>query len=58
VLTRESEYLETARKNGMSVVQEPELDVRSVREAVKDVWRDIAPKAWGPGVYERIQATT
>jgi TRAP-type transport system periplasmic protein len=58
VLARESEYLETARKSGMSVLQEPELDVRSFREAVKDVWRDIAPKAWGPGVYERIQSTT
>ena len=57
VLTKEGEYLETARKNGMTIVQEPELDVRSIREAVKDVWRDIAPKAWGAGVYERIQAT-
>jgi hypothetical protein len=41
----------------MVIVQEPELDVRAIREAVKDVWRDIAPKAWGAGVYERIQAT-
>jgi tripartite ATP-independent transporter DctP family solute receptor len=58
VLAKETEYLETARKNGMIVVQEPELDVRAIRDTVKDVWRDIAPKAWGPGVYERIQATT
>jgi TRAP-type C4-dicarboxylate transport system substrate-binding protein len=58
VLTKEGEYLEAARKNGMTIVQEPELDVRSIRDALKDVWRDIAPKAWGPGVYERIQATT
>ncbi len=57
ILTKETEYLETCRKNGMTIVQEPELDVRSFREAVKDVWRDIAPKAWGAGVYERIQAT-
>ncbi len=57
VLTKEGEYLETARRNGMTIVQEPELDVRSIREAVKDVWRDIAPRAWGAGVYERIQAT-
>lgn len=58
VLARESEYLDTARKNGMTIVQAPDLDVRAFREAVKDVWRDIAPKAWGAGVYERIQATT
>jgi tripartite ATP-independent transporter DctP family solute receptor len=57
VLAKEGDYLETARKNGMTVVQEPELDVRSFRDAVKDVWKDIAPKAWGQGVYERIQAT-
>lgn len=57
VLAKEGDYLETARKNGMIVVQEPELDVRSFRDAVKDVWKDIAPKAWGQGVYERIQAT-
>jgi hypothetical protein len=30
--------------------------VKSLRDGVKDVWREIAPKAWGAGVYERIQA--
>jgi tripartite ATP-independent transporter DctP family solute receptor len=58
VLAREREYLDAARKGGMTIVQEPELDLRAFRDAVKDVWRDIAPKAWGQGVYERIQATT
>lgn len=32
-------------------------DVASFREAMKDVWKKFAPKAWGEGFYERIQAT-
>ena len=31
-------------------------DVQAFREAMKDVWRAFAPKAWGEGFYERIQA--
>ncbi len=26
------------------------------REAMKDVWKKFAPKAWGEGFYEKIQA--
>lgn len=32
-------------------------DVPAFREAMKDVWKKFAPKAWGEGFYERIQAT-
>ena len=32
-------------------------DVAAFREAMKDVWKKFAPKAWGEGFYERIQAT-
>jgi TRAP-type transport system periplasmic protein len=31
-------------------------DVPAFREAMKDVWKKFAPKAWGEGFYERIQA--
>jgi TRAP-type C4-dicarboxylate transport system substrate-binding protein len=31
-------------------------DVAAFREAMKDVWKKFAPKAWGEGFYERIQA--
>jgi TRAP-type transport system periplasmic protein len=30
-------------------------DVVAFREAMKDVWKTFAPKAWGEGFYERIQ---
>ena len=55
-LSREQEYLDTFKKNGMTVVQAPELDIQSFREASKDAWKQVTPKAWGPGVYERVQA--
>lgn len=56
-LSKEKEYLDTFRKNGMTVVEPPELDVQSFRDAGKDAWKQLAPKAWGEGVYEKIQAT-
>jgi len=31
-------------------------DVAAFRDAMKDVWKKFAPKAWGEGFYERIQA--
>lgn len=57
LLTKEAEFIATVKKNGMTVVQSPELDVQSLRDAVKDVWKDFAPKAWGEGVWEKVQAT-
>ena len=33
-----------------------EPDVPAFREAMKDVWKKFAPKAWGEGFYEKIQA--
>jgi TRAP-type C4-dicarboxylate transport system substrate-binding protein len=56
-LSKEQEYLETFRKNGMTVVQAPELDIQSFRGASKDAWKQVTPKAWGAGVYERVQET-
>ena len=31
-------------------------DIPAFRAAMKDVWKKFAPKAWGEGFYERIQA--
>ena len=55
-LSREKTMLEDFRKNGMTIVEKPELDVQSFRDAGKDAWKQLAPKAWGEGVYEKIQA--
>jgi len=40
--------------NGVEVVR---VDPEPFREATKDVWKDYAPRIWGEGVYEAIQAT-
>ncbi len=57
VQAKEKEYLDTMAKNGMTVVAPPDLDVQSFRDANKDTWKDIAPKSWGDGVWEKVQAT-
>lgn len=54
-LSREQAMLDDFKKNGMTVVSPPELDIQSFRDAGKDAWKEIAPKAWGEGVYEKIQ---
>ena len=41
-------------KNGVEVVK---VDDAPFREATKDVWKQFAPKIWGEGVYEAVQAT-
>lgn len=46
--------LEEFQKNGVEVVK---VDPAPFREATKDVWKEFAPKIWGDGVYEAVQAT-
>ena len=29
--------------------------VEAFRKATENVWKEFAPQAWGPGVYEEIQ---
>jgi tripartite ATP-independent transporter DctP family solute receptor len=41
-------------ENGVEVVKP---DPAPFREATKDVWKQFAPKYWGEGVYEAVQAT-
>lgn len=55
-ISKEKSMLEDFKKNGMIIVEPPELDVQSFRDAGKDAWKQMAPKAWGEGVYEKIQA--
>lgn len=53
LIKQESKYLETWKAKG-GVILEP--NVAAFREATKDVWKKFAPKAWGEGVYEKLQA--
>ncbi len=51
---KQAELVEMFRKNGVTVAKPP---VGPFQEATKDVWKQFAPKVWGEGVYEQIQAT-
>ena len=57
VLANDQKYKKQLQDNGMTVVGPPDLDIQSFRDAVKNVWKDYAPKAWGDGVWEKVQAT-
>ena len=51
---KQGELVELFRKNGVAVAKPA---VGPFQEATKDVWKQFAPKVWGNGVYEKIQAT-
>jgi tripartite ATP-independent transporter DctP family solute receptor len=51
---KQAELAEVFRKNGVAVARPP---VGPFQEATKDVWKQFAPRVWGEGVYEQIQAT-
>lgn len=53
LLRQEAKYLETWKVKGGVIIQ-PE--VAAFKEATQEVWKKFAPKAWGEGVYEKIQA--
>ena len=52
-MENEQKWLDQLKGKGMKVVA---VDTKPFREAVKDVWKEFAPAAWGEGVYEKIQA--
>jgi tripartite ATP-independent transporter DctP family solute receptor len=52
-ISSDQKYLDLLKSKGMTVVQ---ADVHAYREATKDVWKEFMPKAWGQGVYEKVQA--
>lgn len=51
---KQGDLAEQFRKNGVAVAKPA---VGPFQEATKDVWKQFAPKVWGNGVYEKIQAT-
>jgi tripartite ATP-independent transporter DctP family solute receptor len=52
-ISKEQEYIGILKSKGMTIIQ-PDLD--AYRTSTKDVWKEFMPKAWGPGVFERVQA--
>jgi tripartite ATP-independent transporter DctP family solute receptor len=50
----EKRTIEEMKKFGVQVLYP---DPAPFREATKNVWKDFAPKVWGPGVYEQVEAT-
>jgi TRAP-type C4-dicarboxylate transport system substrate-binding protein len=54
IAEEEKTTIEEMKKHGVQVLYP---DPAPFREATKNVWKDFAPKIWGPGVYEKVQAT-
>lgn len=52
-ISSDQQYLDTLKSKGMTIV---EPDLAAYKEATKDVWKEFMPKAWGEGVYEKVQA--
>jgi TRAP-type C4-dicarboxylate transport system substrate-binding protein len=46
-------YVDTLKSKGVTIVQP---DISAYKEATKNVWKEFMPKAWGEGVYEKVQA--
>jgi tripartite ATP-independent transporter DctP family solute receptor len=52
-IANDQKFIDTLKSKGMTVVQP---DANAYREATKNVWKSFMPKAWGEGVYEKVQA--
>ena len=52
-MASDEKFLTFLKSKGVAIVQP---DVAAYREATKNVWKEFMPKAWGPGVYEKVQA--
>jgi tripartite ATP-independent transporter DctP family solute receptor len=52
-ISKEQEYIATLKSKGMTFI---EPDPEPFREATEKVRKEFLPKAWGEGVYEKIQA--
>jgi len=52
-ISSDQKFLDLLKSKGMTVVP---AEVNAYREATKDVWKQFMPKAWGEGVYEKVQA--
>jgi TRAP-type C4-dicarboxylate transport system substrate-binding protein len=49
----DQKYIDTLKSKGMNIVQP---DIAAYKEATKNVWKEFMPRAWGEGVYEKVQA--
>jgi TRAP-type C4-dicarboxylate transport system substrate-binding protein len=54
-ISSDQKYLDILKSKGMTVIQP---DLAAYREATKNVWKEFMPKAWGEGVYEKVQAVS
>jgi tripartite ATP-independent transporter DctP family solute receptor len=54
-ISSDQKYLDVLKSKGMGVIQP---DIAAYREATKNVWKEFMPKAWGEGVYEKVQAVS
>lgn len=54
IADEEKKTIEEMKGKGVQVLYP---DPAPFREATKNVWKDFAPKVWGPGVYEKVEAT-
>ena len=52
-ISKDQEYINALKAKGMIFVKP---DLKAYRAATKNVWKAFMPKAWGPGVYEKVQA--
>jgi len=51
-MEKDEDYRKKLREKGMIFVKP---DVDAFRKTTENVWKEFAPQAWGPGVYEEIQ---
>jgi tripartite ATP-independent transporter DctP family solute receptor len=51
-IQNDAKYKQDLLAKGITLVP---IDTAPMQEAVKNVWKDFAPQAWGEGVYEKIQ---
>ncbi len=51
-IEKDDDYKKKLKEKGMIFIKP---DVEAFRKATDSVWKEFAPKAWGPGVYEEIQ---
>lgn len=51
-MENDAKYIAELKKKNMEFVT---VDRQSMIDATKDVWKEFTPKAWGEGVYEKIQ---
>jgi tripartite ATP-independent transporter DctP family solute receptor len=52
-IANDQKFVDILKSKGVTIVQP---DANAYREATKNIWKEFMPKAWGEGVYEKVQA--